>query len=82
MSKRSGLSRFEDLKRGFVDVGRYRYILHKFDMETWRDKTCYGCGKGFSADPHLTYNSYAVHNVDCMNKAAERLRKEYPEEYA
>lgn len=63
MSKRSGLSRFQDLKRGFVDIGRYRYILHKFDMETWRDKTCPICGEGFTKEPNYYFMSFAIHTT-------------------
>lgn len=62
MSKRSGLSRLQDLKRGFVDVGRYRYILHKIDMETWRDKICPICRKGFSKEIGYFFMSYGVHD--------------------
>ena len=67
MSKRSGLSRLEDLKRGFVDIGRYRYILHKFDMETWRDKICPVCNKGFSGEPRYYFNSHAIHWDTCTS---------------
>lgn len=62
MSKRSGLSRWEDLKRKFVDVGRHRYILHKIDMESWRDKTCPVCHKGFMKEPQFYFNSYGIHD--------------------
>lgn len=69
MSKRSGLSRLQDLKRGFVDIGRYRYILHKFDMETWKDQTCPICEKGFEKEPTYYMNYFAIHN-DCADSPA------------
>jgi hypothetical protein len=62
MSKRSGLSRLEDLKRGFIDIGRYRHIYHKIDMETWRDKTCPICGQGFTEEPRTSFMSHSMHN--------------------
>jgi hypothetical protein len=68
MSKRSNMSRLGDLRHGFVDVGRSRYILHKFDMEPWRDQRCAGCGEGFTEEPRLTYSIYPMHNLDCMDK--------------
>ncbi len=61
MSKRSGMSRIEDLRRWFVDLGRYRYILHKIDMEPWRDKFCPVCGEGFTSEPGLYFMNYAIH---------------------
>src|SRR5260221_2158157 len=67
MSKRSGLSRWEDLRRWFVDVGRYRYILHKFDMEPWLDKTCPICNLGFDKEPTYYYESYPIHNTCSYN---------------
>lgn len=66
MSKRSGLSRLEDLKRHFIDIGRYRYILHKFDMETWRDKICPICSRGFTGEPNFSYESISIH-WDCFD---------------
>jgi hypothetical protein len=61
MSKRSGMSRLEDLRHKFIDVGRHRYILHKIDMEPWLDKTCPICNKGFTEDPRFSFMSYAIH---------------------
>jgi hypothetical protein len=68
MSKRSGMSRLEDLRHWFVDTGRYRYVLHKFDMEPWRNQRCSGCGEGFASDPRLTYSIYPMHNMDCLDR--------------
>ena len=80
MSKRSGLSRLEDLKRGFVDIGRYRYILHKFDMEIWRNATCPICGNGFSSEPKFSYESRSMH-FDCYlsDEGHEWANKHYEE---
>lgn len=64
MSKRSGMSRWENLKRWFIDVGRYRFIIHRFDMEPWRKQFCPICGEGFKSAPQTYMNSYAIHN-DC-----------------
>jgi hypothetical protein len=64
MSKRSNMSRIEDLKRGFVDIGRYRYILHKFDMESWRGKVCPICNISFTEEPRFHFSSYSMH-LDC-----------------
>jgi hypothetical protein len=62
MSKRSGMSRLEDLKRWFVDVGRHRYILQKVDMEVWRNFTCPICGEGFTKDPGYMANGNYMHS--------------------
>jgi len=61
MSKRSGLSLLEELKRGWIDIGRYRYMFRKIDMETWRDKICPICNKGFTSEPNFSYESYSMH---------------------
>lgn len=69
MSKRSGLSRWEDLKRWFIDVGRYRYILHKFDMERWRDTPCPSCGIAFTEEPRYYAMGIGLHwEEDCTEK--------------
>lgn len=62
MSKRSGLSFLEELKRGWIDIGRYRYMFRKIDMETWRDKICPICEKGFTEEVRYFFMSYAIHN--------------------
>lgn len=64
VSKRSGMSRIQDLRRKFVDIGRYRYILHKFDMEPWLDKTCPICHKAFTKEPNFYFMGIPVHS-DC-----------------
>lgn len=71
MSKRSGLSRLEDLKRRFVDIGRYRYILHKIDMEDWRDRICPVCKFGFAGPPQYFMSIYAIHNDCALTPAYE-----------
>lgn len=67
MSKRSRLSRWQDLKRGFVDIGRYRYILYKIDMETWRNRVCPICKISFTEEPNYYFSSYAIH-TSCTDK--------------
>ena len=62
MSKRSKMSRWQDLKRGFIDIGRYRYVFHKFDMERWRDYFCPECGGGFTEEPGFYFESKAIHD--------------------
>lgn len=64
MSKRSHLSLLGDLQRGFLDIGRYRYILHKIDMEPWRGKFCPICNKEFTEEPRFRFMSYDMH-IDC-----------------
>lgn len=71
MSKRSGLSRLEDLKRWFIDVGRYRYILHKIDMEPWQNQNCPVCGEGFTSAPNFFMSSYPIHTEQCQNSKGE-----------
>lgn len=73
MSKRSGLSRLEDLKRWFVDVGRYPYTLHKIDMERWRDYFCPVCGEGFDfvKEPNYRFMSWYIHTEQFPNTRGE-----------
>lgn len=82
MSKRSGLSRLEDLKRHFVDIGRYRYLLNKFDMETWRDKTCPICNKGFAKEITYFFMSQGMHN-ECVDTEEFQtfVQKHYDDQY-
>ncbi len=61
MSKRSGMSRLEDLKRGFIDIGRYRYIYHKIDMEPWSGEVCPICEQEFTEEPKMHFMSYDMH---------------------
>ncbi len=83
MSKRSSLSRLEDLKRGFVDVGRFRYILHKIDMEPWRDKICPICNKGFVEDPRNKYENFDIHPGCVLTDAYDMwVQAHYEEKYA
>lgn len=80
MSKRSGLSRWGDLKRGFIDVGRHRYILHKFDMEPWRNKTCYGCEGAFTEEPRYSFAGFPMHwsdDKDCTEIGTNRYYAEH-----
>lgn len=72
MSKRSHMSRWEDLKRWFVDVGRHRYILHKIDMEPWRDQTCPICNNGFIKEPRFYYEGKPIHS-ECADGPAWQL---------
>lgn len=76
MSKRSGLSRLEDLKRGFIDIGRYRYILHKIDMEVWRNQPCPQCKKDFTEEPTCYFDGMGIH-WDCSD---DFIQQYYDEE--
>jgi hypothetical protein len=80
MSRRSHLSLLGELKRGFIDIGRYRYMFNKFDMETWRDKTCPICNKGFTSEVTFTYESFPMH-FDCYisDEGREWVQKHYDE---
>ena len=44
------------------DVGRWRVILHVFDMEPWRDQTCPSCGQSFTENPRSSFGSTSVHS--------------------
>ena len=83
MSKRSHMSRWEDLKHWFIDVGRHRYILHKFDMEPWREKVCYGCGGPFTEEPRYSFASNSMHwsnTKDCTDIGTQRWYAEHDDE--
>ncbi len=80
MSKRSGLSRIEDLKRGFIDIGRFRYMLRKHDMEPWRNRTCPICNFGFGKEPSYYFMSYAIHNDCSFTPAFEKWAEEFYDE--
>jgi hypothetical protein len=52
-----------NLKKRYIDIGRYRLILHKFDMEPWREQICPICTKGFSEAPKFFYESTPIHSA-------------------
>lgn len=77
MSKRSGMSRWEDLKRWFIDIGRYRWILHCFDMEPWRNSPCPQCGIAFTEEPRNSFMGTNLHS-ECFSPYMDQWCIDHP----
>jgi len=69
-----------DLKRKFVNIGRYRYLLHKVDMEPWRDRVCPVCEKAFESEPHYYMNSRGIHNTCTFTPAYDAWVSSFDDE--
>ena len=53
------------LRRGYVDGGRIRWVLHGVDMEPWRDQVCGWCGEGFDREPTCFDVYHTPMHVEC-----------------